>query len=234
MQWAIFLAVAKLLPGSKLVLMEAALTPSRPRQCSSEYRPCLSNGRRLSCWREQGLRHGHWTPHPARLRASWAKCRVALSSAVTGSVAGWPGGLINPWPHNLRAKWIIGSLTRLPVFLGRMIKCVNFAYLTTQPLSLFPLPPPTPSIFPSLLPNFCCSHASPSLIKSAPELSRASFSQSEYLLCTYYVLAVETAVINSPSRDTAPAPGAYTWLLSVNLAWVFSKVFGFKPYFLQI
>ena len=39
---------------------------------------------------------------------------------------------------------------------------------------------------------------------SAPELSRASFSQSEYLFGTYYVLAVETTVINS-HRDTGPA-----------------------------
>lgn len=112
----------------------------------------------------------------------------------------------------------VGSLTRSWSVLGRMIKCVNFAYPTAQPLSLFPLPPPTPSIFPSLLPNFCCSHAPPSLIKSQlrnwVEHHFPNQNIVWYLLC-----ASSWNYSDQQSSRHRPCPDAYTWLLSVNLVY---------------
>lgn len=72
-----------------------------------------------------------------------------------------------------------------------------------------------------LQPRFSLAHQI-----SAPELSQASFSQSEYLLCTYYVVHSFTSSWNCSDQQSSrhsPCPDAYTWLLSVNLAYECSQ-----------
>ena len=141
--------------------------------------------------------------HPARLRASWAKRRACsrfsrdwqrgwLARALTNTIHVQELNGCRKLDKVLICSWQNDKMCKLCLSDYTASLTVSFApsYTINFPISAAKL---------LLHPRSYLAHQI-----SAPELSRASFIQSEYLFYTYYVLAVETTAINS-HQDTVPA-----------------------------